>query len=292
MSSAVPSSDANDAVENWYADTLQLALDSTKKIVDLSKELMIEIFPFEDFKQISDGITMELAEYSHDSMVHAAKCATAFRAVADISQDAVLPVKAFCATAVSMIDTFLIANDPSAAPLLTHVTEEGVKLFSEALEQLSKFRVVGLKEAIDSCEILNVKLKLDSDTNGEWFKTKQANIQEAVNEAARNSRSRGILGSTVVITVPALTLEERLAKASEILEHYCDLLTAAMNKCSRSYDHIEKEKDMVVVFDKTLSSSEFGLVQNSMGLIVIAAVNLKSSCNKYLKEVGLHVVNV
>jgi len=289
------SSDANDAVENWYADTLQLALDSTKKIVDLSKELMIEIFPFEDFKQISDGITMELAEYSHDSMVHAAKCATAFRAVADISRDAVLPVKAFCATAVSMIDTFLIANDPSAAPLLTHVTEEGVKRFSEALEQLSKLRVVGLKEAIDSCEILNVKLKLDSDTNGEWFKTKQANfIQEAENEAAFDSRSRGILGSavTVVITVPALTLEQRLAKASETLEHYCDLLTAAMNKCSRAYDDINKEKDMVVVFDRTLSSSEFGLVQNYMGLIVIAAVNLKSSCNKYLKEVGLHVVHV
>jgi len=89
--------------------------------------------------------------------------------------------------------------------------------------------------------------------------------------------------------VPALTLEERLDKASETLEQYCDLRTAAMNKCSRSYDDINKEKDMVVVFDRTLSSSEFGFVQNSMGLIVIAAVNLKSSCSKYLKEVGLHV---
>jgi len=71
---------------------------------------------------------------------------------------------------------------------------------------------------------------------------------------------------------------DRLDKAPETLEQYCDLRTAAMNKCSRSYDDIKKRK-----------TSEFGLVQNSVELIVIAAVNLKSSCNKYLKEVGLHV---
>jgi len=42
-----------------------LALGSIEKVVELSKDFMNEVFPFEEFTKISEGITKELAEYSN-----------------------------------------------------------------------------------------------------------------------------------------------------------------------------------------------------------------------------------
>jgi len=171
MSAAVLSSITADPAK--YAENLKLAMESVKNIVQLTNEFVNEAFPFEAFKKISHGITRELAEYSEETMKTAAQCSTALRQAANTYSDAVLPVRAFCVTAISMVNTFIKVNDVKGVPLLLHATEEGIKLYQEALGLLKKARDEDLSKAISATILLGAKLERDSKPDSDWFLKKR-----------------------------------------------------------------------------------------------------------------------
>jgi hypothetical protein len=292
---AILSSIAKDPAQ--YAEALQLALGSIEKVVELSKDFMNEVFPFEEFTKISEGITKELAEYSHETMVYASKCASALRTASNIYRDAVLPIRSFCTLAVDLADMFLADNDPDTVSYLTYVVDEGMKLCTEALEKLTKARDVELKEAVDASELLHAKLEADSKPDSEWYKQKSAAIQDAKNKQwfIVLGALGGFLGVALAaaITVPLVNnevdvLNGKLNEALLRLKGYSDQLTEARTKCSKAVEEINEEKERITGLQSGLKASQFVFTtQTKMNLIVIAAKKLKSTCENYLKKVGL-----
>ena len=298
MSAAVLSSVAADPAK--YTENLVSAMESVKKVVQLTKEFLDEVFPFEDFKKISEGITRELAQYSNDTMKAAAQCSSALRLAANTYRDAVLPVRAFCATAISMVNTFLLVKDVKAVPLLLHATEEGIKLCGEALRLLKKARDEDLSTAIDATILLGAKLERDSQPDSDWFKEKQ----EAINNTA-NQKYFGILAAFggplgialfEIFAMPKIQgdvdrLTTQLNAAVAKLKGFGGQIKAAKEQCDASSTLISNEMNRITVLKGGLKATEliFKFANGQLILIENAAENLKSVCEKFLKEEGVNL---
>jgi hypothetical protein len=281
-----------------YAESLKLAMESAKNIVQLAKEFLDEVFPFEAFKKISDGITRELNEYSEETMKTAAQCSTALRQAANTYRDAVLPVRAFCVTAITMVDAFLKVDDVKGVPLLLHATEEGIRLCQEALVLLKKARDEDLSKAISATILLGAKLDRDSKPDSDWFLKKQ----EAINNVANRkwfvllASLGGVVGIALfeAFAAPQIQgdvdrLTTQLNAAVAKLKGYSEQIKATQEKCTASSNLISKEMARITDLQGGLKSSQIMFKLGDLIFIKDAAVNLKTVCGKFLKEEGLNL---